>query len=292
MDFFVSGLVTPIQQSWASTVNFFQDAWAQAQGFFTDSFAFVSDAFQNLVINPLVNTWNGAIDVMKSAFRGFADFVGGILSRVFQGIQSVLKNLNVIRKAEGGKPLTLASTGTPVILESLTDYSNAKTKKATAAAEKELAKQQKAAAKEQRDVFREQQRIESQALNSFNQAQSILDMLSSGRKLTVGQLKSMGDFLGQIQVDSGPMRRGMEMTQASAQRAANLVGPGMITPAAQQFLQAPGPTPTSAGTITSNGVTINIETGPVLRQGNQQFVSLDAFNEAVRQAALAGSRNR
>ena len=90
-----------------------------------------------------------------------------------------------------------------------------------------------------------------------------------------------------------PMALGMAISRNAAMMAAQQFGMGALDANAQRLVQGslnPTPFPTNAGTITTNDRTIIIETGPVLRQGNQQFVSLDAFNNAVRQAAIAGGR--
>ena len=215
LEFFNETLVAPIQQLWANTVNFFQDTWFNVQSFLGDSFTFITNIFQRLIVTPLANTWDSLISKMKSAFSGFANFVGNILNRVFEGIKSALRSLNILRKAEGSKPVPLASVGNAPVVESLVDSRNPG-----------LSREERA----------EQRELESQ--------------------------------------------------QRSAQRAVQIID---TAPTAQRLIQTAAPINRSSGGG-GNNVTVNVETGPVLRQGDQQFVSLDAYMDGVRQAAIAGGR--
>lgn len=305
LDFFNNTLVVPLQQLWANTVNFVQDAWFGVQDFLSNSFSFVSNIFSSVFVTPLTDAWESAIAKMRSAWKGFSSFVSGILDKMFEGIKSVLRDLNIIRGEKGEKPLTLGSTGTPTIIQSLTDFTAENERKEAEERQKEFDKEQKAIEKERKKAetearkrFQARVNFERQSVQDFDQAQDILERLRTGKKLNITEARRIGQFMermaqAQDQGIENPMLLGMQISQNAAKRAAQQFGIGALDANARRLVQGgvnATPVPTNAGTITTNGRTIIIETGPVFRQGNQQFVSLDAFNSAVRQAAIAGSR--
>lgn len=87
-------IFTAIWQFDMLVLNGLKSGWDTFTGWIQTAFNAIGKFFQTYVATPLVNAWNGAIDLAKRALRGLLSFGAAIINQVIGSVNSMLNGIN------------------------------------------------------------------------------------------------------------------------------------------------------------------------------------------------------
>jgi SLT domain-containing protein len=76
------------------SVNGLKGIWQGFTGWLSGAFQAIGNFFNQYITQPLVNAWNGAIDLIKRALRGLLSFAAGIINSMISAVNRVLQDIN------------------------------------------------------------------------------------------------------------------------------------------------------------------------------------------------------
>ena len=281
---FKSILIEPFMNAWGSMTEFFENKWSDAEAFFLKSFDFLSSAFSTYVTDPIAKTWQGAMDAMKPPLVKFVDYAIKKMQTVWERIKEIAKGLN--QTNPDAKPIVLSSATSGNLIQSLVDLKGEQEqdifeeeRKRMEQAEKQREKEAKARTAEIVRINVARAKYKRESLTLFNQVQSLMGSLKGGRQISVAEAMQAGEMLKRLDQSPDMYNTGKSLAQDNLARVAGVIGTNALSDDAYKLLQTPY-------NPADREVVINLATGPILRQSDTDYVSLDNYKAGLRRVAL------
>ena len=276
-----SSFVKPWLVAWSDLTDFIKSNWGKAEAFLLDSYDYVSTSFSKHVTDPIQKAWKNTMDAMRGLLARFAQFTLNTLQSIWQNLKNVIKGLN--RANPEQKPVTLSSATSDILTQTKVDLSRNQKDDIFARERKQIEKEAnqrgreakaRAADMKKRNDSRLRNNIESQA-----QVQSLMESMAGVRQMSTAQAVNADQLLERLNSNSTTLNAANLSAQDYLARAASLLGANALSDEVYRPLQTPYDP-------TNREVTINLATGPILRQDNTDYVSLDNYREGLRRVAL------
>jgi len=77
------------------------EGWNAVSGVASRIFSAIANAYQNIVVKPLVGAWTKIVDTAKAALRGLLGWAAGAINGVINMVNAIIRGINRVRDLAG-----------------------------------------------------------------------------------------------------------------------------------------------------------------------------------------------
>jgi hypothetical protein len=94
---FIEPIVKSSQYLWGLITQ----GWNAVSGVASRIFSAIADAYQNIVVKPLVGAWTKIVDTAKAALRGLLGWAASAMNGVINMVNRIIDGINAVRRLAG-----------------------------------------------------------------------------------------------------------------------------------------------------------------------------------------------